>query len=103
MLSLYDGPIAGAGSTPALNMVDASALLWRLHLGGIDVGQRWSALASRWAPKAKAGNYAFNDVHAMMAFVGAERADAARDLLRAQDEAMQGSDDNAAFATSGGH
>ena len=29
-------------STLALNMVDASALLWRLHLGGVDVGDRWA-------------------------------------------------------------
>ena len=33
--------------------------------------RRWSALAANWAPKAAAGNYAFNDAHATMAFVGA--------------------------------
>jgi hypothetical protein len=37
-LELFDGPIYGARSPLAINMVDASALLWRLHLGGIDVG-----------------------------------------------------------------
>ena len=73
VLELYDGPIYGTPSTVALNMVDASAILWRLHLGGADVGDRWSALADNWAPMAGAGNYAFNDAHAMMAFVGAGR------------------------------
>ncbi len=97
VFALYDGPIAGAGSTLALNLVDASAILWRLHLSGIDVGGRWAPLAARWAPKAAAGNYAFNDVHAMMAFVGAGRDDAARALLAAQTEAISASDDNAAF------
>lgn len=38
VLALYDGPIYGERSTLALNMVDASAILWRLHLGGVDVG-----------------------------------------------------------------
>ena len=40
-------------------------------LGGIDVGNRWGPIAANWAPKAGAANYAFNDAHAMMAFVGA--------------------------------
>ena len=75
---LYDGPIYGTPSTLALNMVDASALLWRLHLGGADVGDRWEAIAANWAPKAGDGNYAFNDAHAMMAFVGAGLADRPR-------------------------
>jgi hypothetical protein len=97
ILALYDGPIYGAASTLALNMVDASSLLWRLHLGGFDVGGRWRKLADNWLPFAAAGNYAFNDAHAMMAFVGAGREDAARTLLAAQDEAVRRDDDNAAF------
>jgi hypothetical protein len=103
VLALYDGPIYGAGSTLALNMVDASAILWRLHLGGIDVGDRWATLAANWAPKAGAGNYAFNDAHAMMAFVGAGHEAPARTLLEAQREAMHGHDDNAAFTRDVGH
>lgn len=97
VLKLYDGPIYGERSTLALNMVDASAILWRLYLGGADVGDRWAALAANWAPKAGAGNYAFNDAHAMMAFVGAGLEASAKILLEAQHEAMRGSDDNAAF------
>ncbi|MER8914430.1 tetratricopeptide repeat protein [Mesorhizobium sp. M0761] len=97
VLKLYDGPIYGERSTLALNMVDASAILWRLYLGGVDVGDRWAALAANWAPKAGAGNYAFNDAHAMMAFVGAGLEAPVNILLEAQHEAMRGSDDNAAF------
>jgi tetratricopeptide (TPR) repeat protein len=103
VLALYDGPIYGAGSKLALNMVDASAILWRLHLGGVDVGDRWRALAQNWAPKAKAGNYAFNDAHAMMAFVGAGLSGPADDLLAAQREAMAAGDDNAGFTRDVGH
>ncbi|HWK66279.1 MAG TPA: tetratricopeptide repeat protein [Rhizobiaceae bacterium] len=97
VLSLYDGPIFGSRSAVALNMVDASAILWRLHLGGVDVGGRWTPLAENWAPKAKSANYAFNDAHAMMAFVGAGRRDLAGSLLEAQRLAMESGGDNAAF------
>ncbi|MER9179476.1 tetratricopeptide repeat protein [Mesorhizobium sp. M0767] len=103
VLALYDGPIYGERSTLALNMVDASAILWRLHLGGVDVGERWTALAANWLPKASAGHYAFNDAHAMMAFVGAGLEAPARGLLEAQREAMRGKDDNAAFTRDVGH
>ena len=58
----------------AYENVDASALLWRLYLRGVDVGDRWQALAQDWAPAVEDGYYAFNDAHAVMAFVGAGRA-----------------------------
>ena len=103
VMSLYDGPIYGERSALALNMVDASAILWRLYLGGVDAGDRWAELAANWAPKAGAGNYAFNDAHAMMAFVGAGLEAPAQILLEAQREAMRGSDDNAAFTRDVGH
>lgn len=103
VLALFDGPIYGACSTVALNMVDASAILWRLHLGGVDVGDRWAIVAANWAPKAAAGNYAFNDAHAMMAFVGAGLEAPARALLEAQREAIARDDDNAGFTRDVGH
>ncbi|MBL8578489.1 MAG: tetratricopeptide repeat protein [Mesorhizobium sp.] len=96
-LALFDAPIYGTPSTLALNMLDASALLWRLHLRGVDVGDRWQALAANWANKATDGNYAFNDMHAMMAFVGAVLNEPARLLLEAQEQAMAGDGDNVGF------
>ena len=97
VLELFDGPIYGEPSTMVLDMIDASAMLWRLHLRGIDVGDRWRALADNWIPIAQAGNYAFNDVHATVAFVGAGRTDAVNQVLQAQEDAMARDDDNAAF------
>ena len=97
VLALLDGPVCGGASTVVLDMIDASALLWRLQLRGIDVGSRWQALAQRWAPLAQAANYAFNDMHAMMAFVGAGRADLADALLEAQAAAADADGDNAGF------
>ncbi|HEU0200395.1 MAG TPA: tetratricopeptide repeat protein [Burkholderiaceae bacterium] len=102
VLRLFDGPIYGPKedgkrSTVILDMIDASALLWRLHLRGVDVGSRWQGLADNWAPVATAGNYAFNDMHAMMAFIGAGRAQAAQAVLEAQRGALDAGGDNAQF------
>jgi len=82
VLRLYDEPIRGKRSTMMLDLVDASALLWRLHLRGVDVGQRWSELADAWTPTAEDGHYVFNGCHAMMAFVAAGRFDLAETAVR---------------------
>ena len=97
VLALYDGAIYGDRSAIVLQMIDASALLWRLQLRGVNVGGRWDALADNWEPIAAAGNYAFNDMHAMMAFVGAGRHKAAQAVLQAQRAAMESPSDNASF------
>ena len=97
VLRLFDGPIHGKRSTVILDMIDASAMLWRLHLRGIDVGDRWEALADNWTPHIGAGNYAFNDMHAAMAFVGSGRPGSLHALLEAQRAAMERSGDNAFF------
>lgn len=44
-LALYDSAIRANQSQIALELVDASAMLWRLHLAGVDVGNRWSEVA----------------------------------------------------------
>jgi hypothetical protein len=103
VLALFDGPIYGKRSTIVLDMVDASALLWRLFLRGIDVGDRWNAVADNWQPLAEAGNYPFNDVHAMMAFVGAGRTEAMARVLATQSVAMRGTGDNVGFTRDVGH
>jgi tetratricopeptide (TPR) repeat protein len=80
-LALYDRRIAGGWLA---ELIDASGLLWRLHLQEVDVRDRFHALALRWAPHAEDGHCAFNDMHAMMAFAGAGRWDLARRLLDTQ-------------------
>jgi hypothetical protein len=102
-LALYDGPIHGKASSVVLEMIDASSMLWRLHLRGVNVGNRWDAIARNWEPVASSGNYAFNDMHAMMAFVGAGRVKAADAVLEAQRAAMDAAGDNAQFTREVGH
>jgi tetratricopeptide (TPR) repeat protein len=80
-LEVYDRRLQGNALS---EMIDASALLWRLHLAGHDVGPRFGPLAVRWARYAEDAHCAFNDLHAMMSFAGARRWDYAQRLLQAQ-------------------
>ncbi len=82
-LALYDGPIRQDRSLVALDMCDASALLWRLHVSGHDVGDRWDELASTWDSHADGRTYPFNDWHAVMAYLGAGRMDEVERILAA--------------------
>jgi tetratricopeptide (TPR) repeat protein len=80
-LALYDTRVHAAPPDVALQLVDATALLWRLHLEGVDLGRRAAAVADNWVRRldGERGFYAFNDMHAMMAFTMAGRdAEAAR-------------------------
>jgi len=97
VLELYDGPIYGAASSMEFDMVDASALLWRLHLMGVDVGDRWTPIADQWQAISDESYYGFNDAHAAMALVGAGRSEALKKLVRGQAAAILGRGDNVEF------
>jgi len=97
VLKLFDQPIYGQPSNLILDMVDASALLWRLNLLQIDVGTRWQSVADNWQPVSTAGNYAFNDVHAAMALACSNRMDAIGGIIDTQKEVMASASDNAIF------
>ncbi len=83
-LALYDSRIHAAPPDFALQLLDATALLWRLYLEGVDLGARCEALADNWAGRLETerGFYAFNDMHAMMSFTMARREAAAAQLVR---------------------
>ncbi len=82
-LQVYDRLLRPRPSQVVYENIDASALLWRLSLRGVDVGDRWRALSECWAPSADDGFYAFNDVHALMSFLGAGRSDLVDRVLAA--------------------
>ena len=90
-LELYDKRILPDDSDVSLQMLDASALLWRLQLQGFEVGSRWQRLANLWAAKTdrENGYYAFNDLHAVIALVGSGRLDAADEVLSAVEAAAR--------------
>jgi hypothetical protein len=70
-LAVYDEHLAGA-TEMALQRVDGTAVLWRLKLLGCDVASRFERLSSTWDAQAPStGFYAFNDIHALLATIGA--------------------------------
>lgn len=80
-LAIYDQHLHPTPSRPTATLVDASALLWRLQLRGVDVADRWHHVADGWEAKRLEGLRPFNDVHAMLAYVADGRDADARRLL----------------------
>jgi tetratricopeptide (TPR) repeat protein len=82
-LALYDTHLHAEPPDFALQLLDATALLWRLFLEDVDLGSRVGVVADNWAGRVERerGFYAFNDLHAMMAFTMARREKEAAALL----------------------
>lgn len=97
-LQLYDQHIAAPVSSVALDLVDASAMLWRLTLAGTDVSDRWSSVADHWAVHADGHTYPFNDWHAVMACLGAGRDDQVGRILDSLRQAGNGTGEPADWA-----
>ena len=101
-LDVYDTHLAHVAEF-ALQRVDRTAVLWRLKLLGVDVASRFAALRETWSTDAPAaGFYAFNDLHALIACIGAETGfhdlDAAEPLLAAMAASASGGASNARMA-----
>jgi tetratricopeptide (TPR) repeat protein len=94
-LALFDEKISAGGFGQALELLDGSALLWRVSLLGHDVGDRWRDLAEKWSTRINDAYYAFNDFNAMMAFVGAGNADTQEEQLKTVKRAAAGAGTNA--------
>jgi tetratricopeptide (TPR) repeat protein len=82
-LALYDSRIAAEPPDAAMQLLDATALLWRMHLEGVALGDRAERVADNWAGRLETERsfYAFNDAHAMMAFTIAGREVESAQLL----------------------
>ncbi|MFI7612482.1 tetratricopeptide repeat protein [Nonomuraea terrae] len=79
VLAIYDAVMSDGQS--CMELLDAAALLWRLHLEGSDQTVRWRALADAWPVRVAEPFYAFNDMHAVMSYVGAGRLYDAEKLI----------------------
>jgi tetratricopeptide (TPR) repeat protein len=87
-LAIYDRALSGALGM-AMSRLDATSMLWRLQLEGVDIGSRFEAVAHSWgeALEDEGGFYAFNDFHAAMSFAATGREDATRRLRWALEKA----------------
>jgi tetratricopeptide (TPR) repeat protein len=98
VMKLLDSAILNPAQPQMFDLVDASAMLWRLHLRGVALESRWQGLAAQYQKLWKPGFYAFNDLHALMAFAGAGRQDLVQETIAAQRQAVVSPGDNAVFA-----
>lgn len=80
-----------------LVLIDATALLWRLQLEGVNVGDRFERMADVWQAKLKeeAGFYAFNDAHALISFAATGRDKEIARWRRAMRAALKSDNSNA--------
>ncbi|MDQ2778567.1 MAG: tetratricopeptide repeat protein [Pseudomonadota bacterium] len=73
VLRLVDTHLSGDALQFTAQRVDAISMLWRLHLLGEDVSAVFKQVLAQWPlDDAEAGHHAFNDVHAVLAWLGAD-------------------------------
>lgn len=81
VLSLYDTKIREEKTDDYRDFSNASSLLVRLELEGVQVGDRWLELADLAETRSDDGCLAFADLHYMLALSGDKRHDAAARLV----------------------
>ena len=85
-LAIYDERVRHRPPATMSDLIDASSLLWRVSLQQRHVGERWPELAASWTRHAQDRFCTFTDIHAMLAFAGADDERLARSLLAALSE-----------------
>ncbi|MEX3014539.1 tetratricopeptide repeat protein [Gymnodinialimonas hymeniacidonis] len=81
VLDLYDTLIRADKTDDYRDISNATSLLMRLELEGIDVGNRWEELADTSATRTEDGSLIFADLHYLLALIGGRREDATAKLV----------------------
>ncbi|MEJ6402898.1 tetratricopeptide repeat protein [Yoonia sp. 2307UL14-13] len=81
VLDLYDQQIRKDKTDDYRDISNATSLLSRLELDGIDVGDRWDELADLSANRTEDGCLIFADLHYLLALVGGKRDDAITSMM----------------------
>ncbi len=80
-LDLYDTEIRKDRTDDYRDISNATSLLSRLELDGIDVGDRWEELADLSATRAEDGCLIFADLHYLLALMGGRRETSMKALM----------------------
>jgi tetratricopeptide (TPR) repeat protein len=103
VLSLYDNHIRRDKTDDYRDIANATSLLARLELEGVDVGKRWQELAELSEKRVNDASVVFADLHYMLALSAGKRAEAAGRLAdRLSGEPEESSDEMAIVAGSAG-
>ncbi len=90
-LDLYDRHVRADQTDDYRDISNGTALLMRLELEGVDVGDRWQELADLSAARTEDGCLIFADLHYMLALTGGGRkTDAAQLITRIRRDAQSG-------------
>lgn len=81
VLDLYDQEIRADKTDDYRDISNATSLLSRLELDGVNVGNRWEELADFSANRTEDGCLIFADLHYMLALVGGKRDDAITSMI----------------------
>ncbi|WP_299732042.1 tetratricopeptide repeat protein [uncultured Tateyamaria sp.] len=90
VLAIYDAQVRADKTDDYRDMANATSLLMRLELEGVNVGPRWDELADLAQNRTDDGCLVFADLHYMLALGGAGRSDAQEAMtLRFAQDAMR--------------
>ncbi len=81
VLALYDTEIRQDKTDDYRDISNATSLLSRLELNGVDVGDRWEELADISMTRTEDGCVIFADLHYLLALIGGDRKEATRLLM----------------------
>lgn len=81
VLALYDSEIRADKTDDYRDISNATSLLSRLELNGVNVGDRWEELADISANRTEDGCLIFADLHYLLALIGGSRKQAISKLM----------------------
>ncbi|MEM8803374.1 MAG: tetratricopeptide repeat protein, partial [Pseudomonadota bacterium] len=93
VLDLYDTKVRDEKTDDYRDFSNASSLLMRLEIEGVDVGHRWVELADLAENRTNDGCLTFADMHYMLALIGETRPDAVARLNAQVAKSAQGNKD----------
>ncbi len=93
VLDLYDHKIRADHTDDYRDISNGTALLMRLELEGVDIGNRWEEMAELSAARTNDGCLIFADLHYLLALTGdGRKTDAAHLIARIRDDAQSAHD-----------
>ncbi|MDP5216918.1 tetratricopeptide repeat protein [Ruegeria sp. 2205SS24-7] len=81
VMELYDAEIRKDRTDDYRDISNATSLLMRLELEGVDVGDRWDELANLSASRTEDGCLIFADLHYLLALTGSDHGEAGARML----------------------
>lgn len=103
VINLYDTEIRADRTDDYRDISNATSLLMRLELEGINVGNRWEELADLCAARTEDGSLIFADLHYLLALTGDKRQSETDAMIKRirRDGTLGGSDNNLRMANPG--